>query len=67
MDEQETKISLGAKIIVEDRSGDKSTFTLVVPEQIDLSKNRISVNSPIGKALLNRKAGENIITRIPAG
>lgn len=42
-------------------------YRLVSPEEADFEKNKISVTSPIGKALLGRKEGETVKVKVPAG
>lgn len=42
-------------------------YKLVSPEEADLEQDKISVSSPIGKALLGRKIGEKIDIQVPAG
>jgi transcription elongation factor GreA len=42
-------------------------YRLVSPEEADFEKNKISVTSPIGKALLGRKEGETVKIKVPAG
>ena len=43
------------------------TYTLVSQEEADLKKNRISVDSPIGKGLLGKKKGEKTAIQTPGG
>lgn len=43
------------------------TYKLVSPEEADLDNGKISVTSPIGKALLGRKVKEEIELNVPAG
>ncbi len=43
------------------------TFTLVSPEEADFELDKISVASPLGKALLGKKAGDSVIINVPAG
>jgi transcription elongation factor GreA len=43
------------------------TYKLVSQEEADFEVNKISVNSPIGKALLKRKLGEIVQIKVPAG
>lgn len=43
------------------------TYTLVPESEADLRSGKISVTSPIGKALLGNAAGNNIIVDAPAG
>jgi transcription elongation factor GreA len=42
-------------------------YTLVPSSEADFKQNKISVTSPIGKALLGRSVGENIKIDVPAG
>lgn len=42
-------------------------YRLVSPEEADFEKNKISVTSPIGKALLGRKEGDTVKVKVPAG
>ncbi len=43
------------------------TYTLVAESEADLSKGKISINSPIGKGLLGKKKGEKAIISAPSG
>ena len=43
------------------------TYTLVAESEADLSKGKISINSPIGKGLLGKKKGEKAIISVPSG
>ena len=45
----------------------KIEYTLVSSEEVDAEKGLISTTSPIGKALLNRKVGDEIEVATPAG
>jgi transcription elongation factor GreA len=47
--------------------GDVLEYTLVSPAEADVAQNKISVASPIGKALLGKGAGENVNIDVPAG
>lgn len=42
-------------------------YTLVSESEADLKKGKISVNSPIGKALLGKKKGDSVEVQVPAG
>jgi transcription elongation factor GreA len=43
------------------------TYTLVAEEESDLKQNRISVKSPVGKAVLGKEVGDIINIEVPAG
>ncbi|MBI5643370.1 MAG: transcription elongation factor GreA [Deltaproteobacteria bacterium] len=58
----------GSKVHLDDlNSGEEVTFELVTPEEVDPRNGKISVSSPIGKALLNKKTGDEIIIILPSG
>jgi transcription elongation factor GreA len=58
----------GSRIIVLDTQKDlKIEYKLVSTEEADVEKGLISTTSPIGKALLNRKVGDEIQVTTPAG
>ena len=48
-------------------TGDIFEFTLVGSTEADPAKNRISNESPVGKAILGRKTGEVVHVNAPAG
>ena len=55
-------------VTLEDRkTGERVTYKLVSPEEADFEVNKISVTSPIGKALLKRKLGEEVNIKVPVG
>ena len=58
----------GSKIIVLDMQKDvKIEYKLVSSEEADVEKGMISTTSPIGRALLNKKVGDEIQVSTPAG
>ena len=59
---------LGSQVIVLDIDKDeKITWHLVTSEDADATQGRVSTSSPIGKALLNRKPGDEIKLQTPGG
>jgi transcription elongation factor GreA len=62
------RAGLGSEVTVENlETGDKVSYTLVIPEVADGKKNLVSVAAPVGKALLNRKVGDTVTVVIPKG
>ena len=58
----------GSRILVLDLNKNaKIEYKLVSTEEADAEKGLISTTSPIGKALLNRKVGDEIQVSTPAG
>ncbi len=49
------------------KTKEEFTYKLVSPEEADLDLDKISVVSPLGKALLGRKVGEEFEINVPAG
>ena len=43
------------------------TYMLVNPHEANLREGKISIKSPIGQALLNKKVGDVVEVRVPAG
>lgn len=48
-------------------NGATMKYTLVAENEADLKSGKISVDSPIGKALLGKKVGEKVDVQVPAG
>ncbi len=58
----------GSRIVVLDTQRDvKVEYKLVSTEEADAERGFISTTSPIGKALLNRKVGDEVQVSTPAG
>jgi transcription elongation factor GreA len=62
------KVVFGSTVTIENsNTGEKITYQLVGPCESDLSINRISVTSPIGKALISKCIGDEICVTTPGG
>jgi transcription elongation factor GreA len=62
------KIVFGATVKLSDTdSGDEVTYRLVGELEADLKQGRISVTSPIARALIGRKEGDTVTVRTPGG
>ncbi len=58
----------GCTVAIEDlRNGESTEYRLVGPFESDISENKISVTSPIGRALIGHKIGEQIRVQVPGG
>ncbi|MGB2600544.1 MAG: transcription elongation factor GreA [Candidatus Omnitrophota bacterium] len=59
---------LGATVKVKDQSsGFEYDYVLVSEEESDFENDRISISSPVGKALLGHKVGDIVDIQVPAG
>ena len=45
----------------------RMTYTIASPHEADLRAGKISIKSPIAQALLNKKVGDVVEVRVPAG
>jgi transcription elongation factor GreA len=63
-----SKIQFGAKLkLANADTGEEQSFQIVGPEEADLKLGRISVASPLARALLGHEVGEEIRVMMPAG
>ncbi|MFP4452433.1 MAG: transcription elongation factor GreA [Desulfosalsimonas sp.] len=62
------KAVFGCTVVLENiDTGDEVTYQLVGPEESNIKEGRISVGSPLGKAIVGKKLGEEIIINAPGG
>lgn len=61
------QVLFGATVKVEDENGDEHEFKLVGEDEADIAVNKVSWVSPLARALLGHKVGENVTWRRPAG
>jgi transcription elongation factor GreA len=59
-------VALGSRVEIEG-DGERDAFQLVDPHEANASEGRISVASPVGKALLGHSAGDDVLVPVPAG
>ena len=63
-----SKVSILSKVKIKNKkNGAVFTYTLVSEEEADLKASKISVQSPIGKGLLGKKAGDAAKIQTPGG
>jgi transcription elongation factor GreA len=61
-------VSLGVTVHVKDQKTEKSTkYRIVGSAEADPSENKLSNESPVGKALIGRKRGEVVSVPVPRG
>jgi transcription elongation factor GreA len=62
------RVGLGSKVVVLDLVKDEEiSYKLVTSEESDVANGLISTNSPIGRALLGKKVGDEVKFSIPGG
>lgn len=58
--------ALGSTLFLKEiKSGESKTYRLVFPEEVDPEEGKISPGSPLGKALLGKRQGEEITISLP--
>ena len=58
----------GATVELEDQdSGDQVTYQIVGEDEADIKENKISVNSPIARALIGKFSGDIAQVQAPGG
>jgi len=62
------KVYFGTTVELKNKkTGDKVIFMFVAEDEADISKGKLSIASPIGKALLGHREGETVEVHVPAG
>jgi transcription elongation factor GreB len=61
------RVFFGAWVTVEDEAGQSATYRLVGPDETDAPSGRISIASPMARALLGKCVGDEALVRRPKG
>jgi transcription elongation factor GreB len=61
------RVYFGATVTLEDEDGGRVTYQIVGSDEIDTQGGRISVESPLGRALLRKKVGDTVEVIRPRG
>lgn len=59
-------VEVGCQIVVKNKNG-KREFIIVGSEEVDPIRGKISNESPLGRAFLNKKKGDKVIAQTPKG
>ena len=58
----------GTRVILENiDTGEDVEYQLVGPDESDIAKGRISVSSPLGRAIIGKKPGDELTVEVPGG
>lgn len=60
-------VRFGARVELCDENGKQSHFLLVGPDEADPGNGKLSFQSPLGRALMNKKVGDVVAVRRPMG
>jgi transcription elongation factor GreA len=62
-----TYVKFGYKVTVQDETGEKTKYTIVGSPENNPSEGKISNESPVGKALLGKHTGDEVVIEVPKG
>ena len=62
------KVVFGATVEIEDLESEKrATYQIVGEDEANIKEGRISIGSPIARALIGKQAGDTVIVKAPGG
>ena len=61
------RVGFGSTVHLKDPAGGTTVYQLVMPEDADADHGLISTASPIGRALLNKEEGDEVVVTTPNG
>ena len=61
------KVYFASWVRVEDDDGEESVYRIVGPDETDSQRGFISIESPVGRALLGKSLDDEVTVRIPKG
>jgi transcription elongation factor GreB len=61
------KVFFGAWVTLEDEEGHAKTYRIVGPDEFDINQQKLSMDSPLAKAMLGKRLDDEIILKKPEG
>jgi transcription elongation factor GreB len=62
-----SRVAFGATVTVEHDDGSETTWCIVGPDEVELHEGGVSVTSPVARALLRRRVGDEVRLVRPRG
>lgn len=63
-----SKVMFGARVkIVDEESSKEATYQIVGAEEADIAKGLLSITSPLARALIGKKVGDQVEVQAPSG
>jgi transcription elongation factor GreA len=59
--------AIGSRVLVQDDEGETEDYVLVGPAEASPREGRVSITSPVGRALLGARKGDAVIVETPVG
>jgi transcription elongation factor GreB len=60
-------VYFGAWVRLEDEEGEERVYRVVGPDEFDVEQGAISMDSPLGRALMRKREGDEVLVRRPRG
>ena len=61
------KVFFGAWVTMEDEDGAERRYRIVGPDEFDLKQNKLSMDSPMARAMLGKRLDDEVVVQSPAG
>lgn len=61
------RVFFGAWVTLESASGERARYRIVGPDELDLEPDYISMDAPLGRALLRRELDDEVTVALPGG
>jgi transcription elongation factor GreB len=61
------RVFFGAWVTIEDARGATRRYRIVGPDEFDLEPGYVSMDAPLGRALLGRRIGDELEVQLPGG
>lgn len=64
----EGRVVFGATVVLlDEESGNEVTYQIVGDDEADIAAGKVSISSPIARALIGKESGESVEVRVPDG
>ena len=63
----QSKVYFGAWVTVEDDDGESCEYRIVGPDEFDLSQHKLSMDSPLARAMLGKRLDDEVVVATPKG
>ena len=62
------RVRFGTTVVLEDLdSGDELEYSLVGEDEADLEQQKLSIASPVGRALIGKQEDDEVVVQVPSG
>jgi transcription elongation factor GreB len=61
------RVFFGARVVLETETGEMLCYRIVGPDELDMCADHISMDAPLGRALMGRRLDEEITLELPQG